>query len=219
MAAATRILIAHQNHLMRDCLAMALSDGNCQEAIAFDPAQSSPIGECGQAEADVLVVDLALPDQTAKTLIAQVRRAVPDVAVVALVSESVERDIMDAVTAGATVCVPERASLNELRTAICHASRGESYCSPQIAHDVLATLGKLARSVDWVERAEGAVLSSREFEVLRLIADENMSNKEIARELNISLYTVKNHVHNILEKISVQDRHAAADYAKERAWI
>jgi DNA-binding NarL/FixJ family response regulator len=219
MAVGTRILVVHQSPLMRDCLAMALSDGHGLEAIALDHSHLGWASELVESDAGILVVDLGLPDQAAKMLIAHARRAIPDVAIVALVSQSVERDVMDAVTAGATVCVPERSSLQELRTAICYASRRESYCSPLIAHDVLAQLGKLARSVDWVERAEGAVLSAREFEVLRLIAEENLSNKEIARALNISLYTVKNHVHNILEKISVQDRHAAADYAKERAWI
>lgn len=219
MASATRILVAHQSLLMRDCLATALTDGEGQEAIAIDHSHAAWMSELAMGGVDIMVVDLGLPDQGAKTLISDARRAIPNLAIVALVSECVERDLMDAVTAGATVCVPERASLNELRTAICHASRRESYCSPLIAHDVLAQLGKLARSVNWVERAEGAVLSAREFEVLRLIAEENLSNKEIARALSISLYTVKNHVHNILEKISVQDRHAAADYAKERAWI
>ena len=169
--------------------------------------------------AAVVVVDLGLPDAVAKSLISHVRHALPDVSIVALVSDSIERDVLDAVTAGAMVCVPEWASLDELRTAIQHASRRESYCSPVIAGSVLNQLGKLARAADWAARAEGSVLSSREFEVLRLIAEENLSNKEIARELSISLYTVKNHVHNILEKISVQDRHAAATYAKRRAWI
>jgi DNA-binding NarL/FixJ family response regulator len=155
----------------------------------------------------------------AKEVIAAARRAVPHVSVVALVSDSIERDVVDAVTAGATVCVPERSSLDELRIGIHHAIRGESYCSPLIANNVLAQLGELVRATDWTTRGEEAVLTAREAEVLRLIAESNLSNKQIARRLCLSLYTVKNHVHNILEKLSVNDRHSAAEYARERAWI
>jgi DNA-binding NarL/FixJ family response regulator len=219
MNGATRILIVHENPLVRDCLTSVLTAADSQEAVALDPAQTDWAAEIDRSAADVVVVDLALPKKRASALISHVRRVHPSISVVALISEFVERDVVDAVVAGATVCIPERATLDELRVAIHYARRRESYCSPLIANCVLSQLGKLARSADWAERAEAAVLSGREFEVLRLIAEDNLSNKEIARELSLSLYTVKNHVHNILDKLSVHDRYAAAEYARERAWL
>ena len=56
-------------------------------------------------------------------------------------------------------------------------------------------------------------LTRREVEVLRLIAHRNLCNKQIARELRVSVYTVKNHVHSIIGKLSVEDRRMAVRHA------
>ena len=56
-------------------------------------------------------------------------------------------------------------------------------------------------------------MTRREVEVLRLIAHRNLGNKQIARELRVSTCTVKNHVHSIISKLSVEDRHMAVHEA------
>jgi len=61
-------------------------------------------------------------------------------------------------------------------------------------------------------------LTAREHEVIELLAKRN-SNKQIARELCLSLYTVKNHVHNILEKLNVESRLEAVDVARQENWL
>ena len=68
------------------------------------------------------------------------------------------------------------------------------------------------------DRSRPSELTPREVEVLRLI-EEHLSNKQIARRLSLSLYTVKNHVHNIVEKLKVCDRHEAVEYAGRRHWL
>jgi DNA-binding NarL/FixJ family response regulator len=85
--------------------------------------------------------------------------------------------------------------------------RDEMACSPRIAAALLRRVASLA-----VERSpwpSGARLTARELEVLGLI-DEGLSNKQIAGRLCIELATVKNHVHNILEKLQVGRRSEAA---------
>jgi DNA-binding NarL/FixJ family response regulator len=63
-----------------------------------------------------------------------------------------------------------------------------------------------------------ATLTRREIEVVRLIG-EHLSNKQIAKQLSVSLYTVKNHVHNIVDKLKVSGRYEAVDYARKRRWL
>jgi ATP/maltotriose-dependent transcriptional regulator MalT len=78
----------------------------------------------------------------------------------------------------------------------------------------------MAQSRDSItsQRADDSNLTQRERQVLALMADR-MSNQEIADELSLSLYTVKNHVHNILEKLQVDDRFDAIDHARRRRLI
>jgi len=68
------------------------------------------------------------------------------------------------------------------------------------------------------KRVERVELTPRELEIVHLIA-ERLSNKEIAKRLCVSLYTVKNHVHNIVEKLQVKNRFEAVEYAHQRRWL
>jgi len=61
-------------------------------------------------------------------------------------------------------------------------------------------------------------LTPRELEILNLISD-HLGNKQIANRLSVSTYTVKNHVHHILEKLQVHSRAEAVDYARQRQWL
>jgi DNA-binding CsgD family transcriptional regulator len=81
---------------------------------------------------------------------------------------------------------------------------------------MFATFGELAKQNRWLQHFRATGLTLRELEILRLIADNRLSNKQIARQLSISMYTVKNHVHNILEKLDAQDRHDAVEIARQR---
>lgn len=215
----SRILIAHENPLFRDCLVLALTNNGGREVVALERGDDGWMTNFSNDCPTVVVVDLSFPDERVFNLIAELRRSLDHVEIVALVANTNEREFVDALRIGPTACVPMSGELEELHAAIEHASRGEAYCSPQIASSVLARLGEVARSENWTVQDKSAVLSSRELEILRLIAKSNLSNKQIARRLNISLYTVKNHVHNILEKLLVRDRHAAARFAIKHRWF
>ena len=113
--------------------------------------------------------------------------------------------------------VEERESIfRRRRSSFVNTARRSAKRSAGIANSMFAQLGKLARESRWSGRIETAKLTARELDVLRLIADDRLSNKQIARKLSLSLYTVKNHVHNILEKLQVENRYEAAEYAYEQ---
>ena len=166
-----------------------------------------------------MLLGRALPRELLTELLKQIQEHMDDAKLIVLVSTDAERALLDSIEAGAAGCIPEEASLDELRTAIEMVSLGKKYCSPRIAGTMFTQLSDLARASRWNERIESSNLTSREIEVLQLIADEKLSNKQIAHKLTLSLYTVKNHVHNILEKLPVQDRFAAAEYAHQQRWF
>jgi DNA-binding NarL/FixJ family response regulator len=157
-------------------------------------------------------VDLILCDTSEKDTAIEVRRIAScfnEVRIVAVALTETETEIISWAEAGISAYVPRQASLAQLYTAIIAAMRGEVRCSPRITGWLLRELRRRP------ERNQlGEELTCREIQTLRLIS-QGLSNKEIARELGISVSTVKNHVHSVLEKLRVQSRsQAAAKVAK-----
>jgi two-component system, NarL family, nitrate/nitrite response regulator NarL len=116
-------------------------------------------------------------------------------------------EVLSLAEAGVIGFVERDAQVDGLVESIAAAERGEAWCSPRIATLLLRRLTGLhgGRS----QPREQANLTARERQILRLI-DTGLSNKEIAQQLRIEVATVKNHVHNILEKLHVRRRGEAA---------
>jgi len=111
------------------------------------------------------------------------------------------------------------ASLDDLVNNVQAVMRGETLCSPRIARLAFNRVFKLMRQVNYYDRPHnGASLTRREAEIINLI-EKGLSNKEIALQLHIELSTVKNHVHNILDKLQLHSRHSAVKYAKAQGLI
>lgn len=152
--------------------------------------------------------DVTLFDTSVSGTLEEVRELVrrfPETRVIAVALSETEQEIIAWAEAGVSAYVPRDATLAELYEAIFAAMRGEISCSPRIAGTLLRELRRRPEK----SYAAGERLTSRESETLRLIA-HGLSNKEIAQSLSISVSTVKNHVHSILEKLRVRTRAQAA---------
>ena len=123
-----------------------------------------------------------------------------------------EEDLYDAIKAGAAGYLLKEISIEEVAGAIRQVVDGQSLITPSMASKLLAEFTNLAQKADAKQAVLSPKLTSRELEVLKLVA-QGMSNKEIAAELYISENTVKNHVRNILEKLHLHSRMEAVVYA------
>lgn len=209
-----RILVFHRNQLFRDCLVRFLECDCDYEAIAMDHTKTDDADHWLSEGADLLLLDLGLPDRLAMEVATMVRDRGSATRVVLLVPEDGE-DLVDGVAAGAQGCVHEGASVDELKQALLQVADGQTYCSGGLIAAMFRELSRPTRpsvASDSFSEADPR-LTAREREVLKLVA-EYKSNKEIAHELCVSLFTVKNHVHNILEKLHVENRMQAADFAR-----
>jgi two-component system, NarL family, nitrate/nitrite response regulator NarL len=165
-----------------------------------------------------LIVDLDDQAEAATRLVTATRARAPEVKIVILGDCRSERAILKCIEAGAGACVSRQSSLRELCRVIERVLQGEAIYSPRIAYSMFARLAELSRERERFERVEALELTSRELEILQLLA-EGLSNRGIAERLTLSVFTVKNHVHHILEKLQVQDRREAVEHARARRWL
>lgn len=128
-----------------------------------------------------------------------------------------DEDILACIeTLGVVGYVSLDASLEDLIQNIRAVMRGETLCSARVASLAFERVSAFARQANPSRAMRSVVmgLTRREAEIVRLI-DDGLSNKEIATRLNIGVSTVKNHVHNILEKLQLRDRYSVVRYLKE----
>jgi two-component system nitrate/nitrite response regulator NarL len=154
---------------------------------------------------DVALVDIGGPAGPAAVM--AMRERVPGLRVIALGISELESDVIRWAEAGIDGLVSRQASLDDLMATVDSVARGETLCSPRMTAALLRYVGTLARERQSPRTTSS--LTAREREIAGLI-DQGLSNKEIAQRLCIELATVKNHVHNLLEKLGVRRRGEAA---------
>ena len=157
---------------------------------------------------DVALIDMAMVNGMAT--LQNLRGTVPAVRSVVLGLPETEADVLACAEAGAAGYIPREGSVEDLIGTLHRVVRGETLCSPRIVGSLfrrVATLAVERRSATASER-----LTARESEIVELIR-HGLSNREIAGRLCIELSTVKNHVHNILEKLQVRCRTEVAAWA------
>ena len=213
MATQVRLTICHQNRLLGECLSSALAATEDMEVAVMDEPNSEGVLQSLTERVDVLLIDASLPDMMAFRLIQTLRARERAPRTILLISSSSPDLIESCLQAGADACVLDGDTLDDLRQAMKNVLAGRSYCSPQVAHRLFTQMSRCAPPTGWQFRAADYPLTRREIEILRMIAHRNLSNKQIARELRLSIYTVKNHVHSIIEKLSAEDRQMAARHA------
>lgn len=202
-----------RNRILRDCLCNVWQ--GVYEIKSHEHAGSSPRFVENDQAAHVALVDMQLPARAATTLIRELTESTLPINVLVLVASDDQEAMAQGIACGASGCLLEDASLDELRAAIDRVVRGEHVCSPQLISAMFRQLVELSRDSIVAERAEEVNLTPRERQILQLMS-ERMSNQAIADALSLSLYTVKNHVHNILEKLQVDDRFDAIEHARRR---
>ena len=205
-----RVLIVAEIRLYREGLAAMLrAESEGIDVVATAAGADDAVRGLRDLSPDIVLLDMA-PDNA--WLVRALEAAVPGTRVVALAVPENEREVLACAEAGVAGFVTRDASVEDVAAAVESAARGEVLASPRMVATLFARIATLAleRSPESIESR----LTARELEILNLI-DQGLSNKEIARRLTIELSTVKNHVHNIFEKLNVSRRSEAAARRRE----
>jgi DNA-binding NarL/FixJ family response regulator len=140
----------------------------------------------------------------------------PELALVALGLSEQRQDVIRCGRAGFGGYVPRDAPIDALRSAIADVAAGRLGCPAEISGALLRALFRCERQNDGMDSE--LALTYREMEVLQLLGHGH-SNKEIARELCLSVATVKHHVHSILEKLKLPNRVLAMRRVRDAPWL
>lgn len=206
------MLIADDHPLYREALRAVVPQA-CPEVELHESSCEAEVLEQVAADVafDIIILDLNLPGATGLSCVKQVREHLPHTPILIVSALDDPRIISEAVLAGATAYVPKSATRDVLVDAIRTTLAGGTYLP---AAAVVALRNSQAERKGHGETALEQELTSRQLRVLDLLA-QGLSNKRIARELDIAEITVKAHVSAILKKLGVENRVQAAMDARK----
>jgi two-component system nitrate/nitrite response regulator NarL len=218
MTDSLRLKIVHDDQIYRKCLAEALALTGRFSSIDFAASAEELRHSLHDHPAEIFLIDWSLPRERALELTRYILRELPDAKVLILGLTETRENVLACIEAGVAGYVSKQGSLEDLIRRIDEALRGEIACSPDITHTVFSRLAELDQQRRSKETSDPTNLTAREMEILGLIA-KGLSNKEIANQLCLSVHTVKNHVHHLLEKLSAKGRYAAVQRAYDKHWL
>jgi DNA-binding NarL/FixJ family response regulator len=205
-----RVVLAEDHPMFREGLRALLDAQPTLTVLAAFPGGRAAAAAVEEHDVDVVVLDLSMPDGDGLEATRLIREGSPRTRILVLTSYDSEREITAALQAGAHGYVLKSASPEEIIDAVLAVASGSSVLSDT----VLATVARRAAGPAGVRGARPfPELTDRELEVLECVA-EGMDNPQIARQLGLSLKTVRNYVSNVLVKLSARDRAAAVVQAK-----
>lgn len=199
-----RVLIADDHTIVREGLTLLLDTFPDLEMVGAASSGAQAIDYCARYDPDVVLMDLVMPDTDGVTAIRVIKQQYPEIRILALTSFDEKNLIQAALEAGAMGYLMKNISALELAEAIRAANIGKSTLAPEAAQ---ALINAVTSSLE-----PGHDLTDREREVLKLLV-KGHSNTQIAEQLDVSPYTIRNHVSRIFSKLDVSSRTEAASLA------
>ena len=203
------VLLAEDHEIVREGLQRLLLAEKDIEVVGVAATGRDAVTLAKKLRPDVIVMDIAMPLLNGLEATRQVRKAIPGARVLILSAHSDDAYVEQATAIGAMGFLLKQTSSHVLSEAIRAVQKGNTFFSPSITkrlHNQKSPAGRPPL------RKRVAHLSSREMEVLQLIA-EGEPNKQVAGELGISIKTVEKHRQSLMQKLNIHDVAGLTRYA------
>jgi DNA-binding NarL/FixJ family response regulator len=208
-----RLLIVDDHILFREGLVSLLRNEPEFEIVGQADCVAQAVQLADFTDPDVILMDFSLPDGTGLDASQKILSNHPDASIIFLTIHDEDERLIKALQSGAKGYLLKNISATNLISSIKALQRGEAAISRQMMARVLdAFVQRTGVQTDEAKTIPG--LTTREIEILRELS-AGASNREIANRLYIAENTVKNHIHNILEKLSLSSRREAVVFAKK----
>lgn len=206
MKTKTRILIADDHPLLREALCQVLSKEQDMEVVGKAGDGEEVVKMASQLKPDVVIMDIIMPKFDGIEASKKIKATAPNIAILILTAYDDDNYVLGLLEAGAAGYLLKSARGQDMVEAVRAIQAGESVLHPEIIEKLLKRA--MLKSAGIVKSRTSELLSEREKEMLKLLAT-GMGNKEIAKNLCLSLRTIKAHMSNIFTKMNVASRSEA----------
>ena len=213
-----KILIVDDHALMRNGLEAMLASEPGFEVIGVASDGMTAMRSASELQPDIILMDLTMPRTSGMDAIVQIKRQHPAIKIIALTFHKEDQYIHAALEAGADAYVLKDDSRHELFSALANVISGKNYLSPSIVDKVVAGYLSGGDSSSTSTQASWEVLTRREREVIKLIA-EGKRTKEIATYLSLSPKTIEKHRTNLMRKLDLHNVSEVTVYAIKNGFV
>jgi DNA-binding NarL/FixJ family response regulator len=199
------VLLVDDHRMFGESLARLLADEPGIDVLAVATSGAEALRLAAALRPKVVLLDQEMPDRDGISVAAELKSKDPDLMVVMLTSSTDDRVLLGAIEAGCSGFLTKDRAAAEVAETVRVAAAGEAVIAP-------AMLARLLPQLNRQHQAVGSDLTEREIEVLRLMA-QGHANKTVARDLTLSVHTVRNHVQSILTKLGAHSKLEAVSIA------
>jgi two-component system NarL family response regulator len=207
-----RLLLIEDNRLLRDGIVAMLQSQADISVISASSKGESTIKELRKLKPDLIILDLGLKGQNSLTIVGIIKKDFPSAKIIVMDLAPVQGDIAQYVKAGASGFILKDATMDDFLLTIRTVAKGTSVLPQYLSDSLFSQIVEHALKAGKTKLRDAVRMTKREREVIGLIAD-GLGNREIGQKLKVSVYTIKSHVHNIMEKLALHSRLEVANYS------
>ncbi|MDD3559741.1 MAG: response regulator transcription factor [Melioribacteraceae bacterium] len=208
-----KILLIEDNRLLREGISAMLKKQDDMQVVATvgDGEHISTMIE--KSNPDIVLLDLGLRSQNSLKVVKLIKDSYEKIRIIVMDLIPLQADVLEYVQAGVSGFILKDANIEDFYKTIRSVNEGNQILPPHLTGSLFSQIVEHAINGDKPSKVIDAVrMTKRERQVIELIADGS-TNKEIAQKLHLSTFTVKSHVHNILEKLTLNSRVQIAKHA------
>jgi DNA-binding NarL/FixJ family response regulator len=207
-----RLLLIEDNHLLRDGIFSILKTHKDIVVVAASGDGKNSLPKIQKLKPNVVLLDLGLRSQNSLHVVETLKKEFPLAKIIVMDLAPVQADILQYVKAGANGFILKDASLNDFLITIRTVFEGSTVLPPLLVDSLFSQIVDNAVREGKSKLKDSVRMTKRERGVIGLLG-EGMSNREIGQKIRISTYTVKSHIHNIMEKLALHTRLEIANYS------
>ncbi len=210
-----RIILADDHEMFRAGLKVLLEKEKDFKIVAQAQDGEDLLKKLSSIRADCVVIDLSMPNMDGLVTLKEIRKKFPKIKSLVLTMQKDIEHFKHAMAAGSYGYILKDSAFDQLVMAIKVIMRGKNYISPDISNLITE---QYVRSIEQVDIPSLEILTSRERQVLRLIA-QGQANKNIASKLKISIRTVETHRSRFIHKLGIKTAAGLVNYAISKGLV
>lgn len=209
-----RVLLIEDNRILREGITEMINGHGDIAVVALSDGKDDTLAKAKTIKPDVVLMDLGLASRNSLEIVQSMKKDFRTVKIIGMGLAPTQTDIMEFVQGGAEGFILKDATVEDVIATIREVANGKTVLPPLMTGSLFSQVAEHALSNGKNKLRNAIRMTQREKEIISLIVD-GMSNKQIAENLKIATFTVKSHVHNILEKLSLHSRLQIAKYARD----